>query len=175
MSLASFSEEKAWKGSPASGTSCKPVITTGVEGTALLTLFLNSLVILLTLQKQFPTTKQSPTWRVPFWTNKVAFAPSFLSMADSITEPLANFEGFAFNSFNSATKRMFSNRSSIPIFFLAEIGFMMVSPPHSSGTKPKEDNSDITFSGLAPGLSILLMATIIGTLAARAWSIASLV
>ena len=50
-----------------------------------------------------------------------------------------------------------------------------MSPPHASGTKPKSDNSCITRPGLAAGLSILFTATIIGTSAAFAWLIASIV
>ena len=52
---------------------------------------------------------------------------------------------------------------------------MTVSPPQSSGIRPRSASSFLTRSGLALGLSILLIATTIGTLAARAWSIASTV
>ena len=51
----------------------------------------------------------------------------------------------------------------------------IVSPPHSSGMIPSSAISDIIRSGLAPGLSILLTATTIGTPAALAWSTASFV
>ena len=47
------------------------------------------------------------------------------------------------------------------------------SPPYSSTMTPASDSSVLTRSGLASGLSILLRAMMIGTLAARAWSIAS--
>ena len=70
---------------------------------------------------------------------------------------------------------MFSSNVSIPSPFLAEIFVNRVSPPHISGVKPYSDNSVITRSAFAPGLSILLTATIIGTPAAFAWSIASFV
>ena len=58
---------------------------------------------------------------------------------------------------------------------LAEMLTKIVSPPQSSGIKLYLANSSITRSGLAPGLSILLTATIIGVLAAWAWWIASTV
>ncbi len=51
----------------------------------------------------------------------------------------------------------------------------MVWPPHSSGTRPRLDSSRLTRSGSAPGLSILLTATMIGTFAALAWLMASIV
>ncbi len=41
------------------------------------------------------------------------------------------------------------------------------------GWRPRVASCWMTFCGLASGLSILLTATMIGTLAARAWSIAS--
>ena len=59
--------------------------------------------------------------------------------------------------------------------FLAETSEMMVSPPKSSATSLYLVSSCLTRSGRAPGRSILLMATMIGTLAARAWSMASMV
>ena len=61
----------------------------------------------------------------------------------------------------------------MPSFVFAETGTTMVSPPHSSGARPWLPSSCFTRSGLASGLSILLTATMIGTSAARAWSMAS--
>ena len=57
----------------------------------------------------------------------------------------------------------------------AEISTKIVSPPHASGTSPKSESSCITRPGFAAGLSILFTATIIGTSAAFAWLIASIV
>ena len=57
----------------------------------------------------------------------------------------------------------------------AETSTKIVSPPHSSGCRPWLTSSERTFSGCASGRSILLTATTIGTPAARAWSIASIV
>ena len=70
---------------------------------------------------------------------------------------------------------MFSRSSStfFPVF--AETGTIIVSPPHSSGMRPYWESSLFTLSGSAPGLSILFIATIIGTSAFFAWFIASTV
>ena len=68
-----------------------------------------------------------------------------------------------------------SKSSSIPSPVLAEIFTNNVSPPQESGVTSFWLISVITRSGLASGLSILFTATTIGTPAAFAWSIASLV
>ena len=73
----------------------------------------------------------------------------------------------------SLTSRTISSSVSRPLFFFAETGTMTVWPPQSSGTRFRSDNSRFTRSGSEPGLSILLIATMIGTFAAFAWSIAS--
>ena len=52
---------------------------------------------------------------------------------------------------------------------LAEMGHTMVSPPHSSHTSPYSVSCCLMRSGLASGLSILLMATMMGIPAALAW------
>ena len=57
----------------------------------------------------------------------------------------------------------------MPSPVLAEMGQMMVSPPHSSGTSSYLVSCSLMRSGLASGLSILLMATMMGILAALAW------
>ena len=56
---------------------------------------------------------------------------------------------------------------------LAETLATMVSPPHSSACRPSSASSRSTRSGSAPGLSILFTATMMGTLAAREWLMAS--
>ena len=63
----------------------------------------------------------------------------------------------------------------MPCFFSAEISAAGVSPPQSSSSTPWSASSFLTRSTLALGLSILLIATTIGTFAALAWSIASIV
>ena len=57
----------------------------------------------------------------------------------------------------------------MPMPVLAEMGQMMVSPPHSSATRPYSVSCCLMRSGLASGLSILLMATMMGISAALAW------
>ena len=73
----------------------------------------------------------------------------------------------------SVTSRIISSSRSRFCRFLADTSTMTVWPPHSSGIRPRSDSSRLTRSGFASGLSILLMATMIGTPAAFAWSIAS--
>ncbi len=63
--------------------------------------------------------------------------------------------------------------SSRFIFFLAETSTMTVSPPHASGMRPSLESCCLTWSELASGRSILLMATRMGTSAAFAWLMAS--
>jgi hypothetical protein len=57
----------------------------------------------------------------------------------------------------------------------ADTGTNCTSPPYSSGSTFSATSSCLTRSGFASGLSILLIATTIGTFAARACAIASLV
>ena len=64
-------------------------------------------------------------------------------------------------------------RSSRPSRLLAETATSGTSPPYSSMTTPASVSSVLTRSGSASGLSILLSAMMIGTLAALAWLIAS--
>ncbi len=63
----------------------------------------------------------------------------------------------------------------MPSLVFAETGTMMVSPPHSSGARPWFPSACFTCSGFPSRLSILLIATMIGTSAARAWLMASTV
>ncbi len=63
----------------------------------------------------------------------------------------------------------------MPKPWMAEISTMIVSPPHCSGTRPRSDSCCMTRLGSASARSILLMATTIGTSAARAWLMASMV
>ena len=61
------------------------------------------------------------------------------------------------------------------VLFLAETSTSTTSPPIDSTCTSYCSSSVRTRSGLASGLSILLMAMIIGTFAALAWLIASTV
>ena len=131
--------------------------------------------IALTLPRIGPHTTVSPCLKVPRWMRTDATAPLFLSSLASITAPFAWPLGSALSSMTSAVRSTFSRRSSIPVPCLAEIGTMIVWPPHSSQMRPYCVSSCLTLSGFAPGLSILLIATMISVLAALAWLIASIV
>ena len=122
-----------------------------------------------------PTNTASPRFKVPDWTNMVATGPLPLSSLASITIPLAKLSLGAVSCNNSACSSTPSNKESIPCPLFADTSINIVSPPQSSGTTPSVTNSCFTRSELASGLSILVTATTIGTLAALAWWIASLV
>ena len=115
----------------------------------------------------------SPTRSVPSCTRIVATGPRPRSSFDSSTVPDAFRFGLALYSPMSLTSRIISSSVSRPVFFFAETGTMTVWPPQSSGTRFRSASSRLTRSGSVPGLSILLIATMIGTFAAFAWSIAS--
>ena len=56
----------------------------------------------------------------------------------------------------------------MPVFFFADTSTNTVWPPQSSGISPRSVSWRLTVSGFAPGLSILLTATMIFTFAALA-------
>ena len=90
--------------------------------------------------------------------------------------PEASAFGFAVSSSSaSATSSTFSSRSSRFVFCFAETFENCTVPPQSSGCSPSAARSALTRSGFASGMSILLTATTIGTSAARACEIDSLV
>ncbi|MNT30334.1 hypothetical protein D3C72_1661230 [compost metagenome] len=97
------------------------------------------------------------------------------SIFASITIPVPERFGLAFNSATSASSFTCSSNSLIPVFLRAETSTKIVLPPHSSGTISISVNCCLIFSGFAPGLSILFTATMIGTPAAFAWLTASCV
>ena len=63
----------------------------------------------------------------------------------------------------------------MPVPCSAETSTTMVSPPQASGTSPRSESCWSTRDESASGRSILLTATMIGTSAALAWSMASIV
>ena len=63
----------------------------------------------------------------------------------------------------------------MPSSWVADISTTIVSPPHDSGTSSCSASCVRTRCGSALSLSILLTATMIGTSAALAWLIASIV
>ena len=110
----------------------------------------------------------SPVCSVPFCTSTVATAPRPRSSLASSTEPVAGRSGAAFSSPKSATRQIISSSRFKLVFCLAETSTNTVLPPQSSGTSPRSASCFLGRSGSAPGLSILLMATMMGTLAAVA-------
>ena len=112
---------------------------------------------------------------VPRCTSTVAIGPRPLSSLASMTTPLAVASGLALSSRMSACSRIISRSSSMLRRFFAETLTKMLVPPHSSGTIWYSVSIWRTWSGLAPSLSILFTATMIGTPAALAWWMASIV
>ena len=122
-----------------------------------------------------PATTESPILSVPRLTSTVATAPRPRSTLASSTQPTAGASCTALSSSTSACNRSDSSNFSMPSPVFAETGTKMFSPPHSSAITPSCDSSFLTFSGSASCLSILLTATTIGTPAAFACWMASLV
>ena len=161
--------------SPAWGTSVRPWISTGIEGPASLMGLPFSSSIARTRPKVCPASTTSPVLSVPDCTSTVATGPRPLSRRASITRPLAMASTGARSSSTSAWSSTCSSKSSMPWPVLAETDTKGESPPNSSGTTSSTTSSFFTRSGLESGLSILLIATTIGTPAALACLIASLV
>ena len=174
-SRARRSSSTASNRSPASGTAVRPVISTGVEGPAEVMVRPLSSRMVRTRPTAVPAISTSPARRVPFWTSRVATGPWPLSRRASTTAPLPRRLGLAFSSMTSASRTIRSSRSLMPWPVRAETGMQAVSPPHSSAIRPYLVRSSMTRSGLAVGLSILLMATITLTSAALAWLMDSMV
>ena len=163
------------KSSPACGTSVKPWISTGIDGPAALMALPFSSNMARTRPNVWPANTTSPTFKVPDCTKTVATGPRPLSKRASITRPLAIASTGALSSNTSACNNTCSSNASMPSPVLAETNTNGESPPNSSGTTSSLTNSPLTRSGFAPGLSILLTATTMGTPAAFACLIASLV
>jgi len=156
------------KVSPASGAPCRPRISAGAEGPPSLITSPRSLRRARTRPHSPPATRMSPTRSVPRWTSNVATTPRPRSSLASITAPEAGRSGLAFSSRISACSRIASSSLSRPCLVLAETSTVWISPPSSSTTSSCFSSSWRTRVGLASGLSILLMATMIGTFAALA-------
>ncbi len=151
------------------------MISTGMDGPALLRALPRSSNIARTLPGAVPETKAWPGTSVPCWMMTVASGPFWLSRRASRTTPWAGTLGLALSSRTSARRRIISRRSSMFFLSRAETETLIVLPPQSSTRRLSLASCCLTRSMLASGLSILLMATMMGTLAARAWSMASLV
>ena len=143
-----------------------------MDGVAEAAFLPDSSIIARTRPQVEPTSTVSPRDSVPDCTSTVATGPRPLSSRASITRPRAGaFSGARI----SACSSTFSSRSSMPWPVLADTPTKGTSPPYSSGTTLCATSSWRTRSGLASGLSILVMATTSGTSAARACEIASIV
>ena len=168
ISRASWSVSNTWNVSPAAGAPLRPSINTGSAGPASFIRWLRSLNIALTLPYDVPANTISPTCNVPLDTRTVATYPRPLSKEDSMIEPVALRLGFALRSSISASSNTFSNKSLTPRPVFAEISCDWYFPPHSSTRKFMLASSSFILSGLALGLSTLLIANTIGTPAAIA-------
>mmetsp|Transcript_37977 Transcript_37977/g.63861 ORF Transcript_37977/g.63861 Transcript_37977/m.63861 type:complete len:275 (+) Transcript_37977:634-1458(+) len=151
---------------PAVGTSLRPRICTGVEGPASSMGWPLSPSSALTRPYMDPLSTASPTLKVPACTSSVAVGPRALSRNPSITVPTAGLFGLALSSASSATSASVSSSESMPSPVCADTGMTGVSPPHSSGRRLYSASICLHRSMLAPSLSILLMATMMGTSAA---------
>ena len=158
----------AWNESPGEGSDSRPSSSTGVDGPATLRLRPRSSINARTLPTTGPAITLSPTRSVPSCTSTVATGPRPRSSLVSITVPIALRFGLALKSSISVTSRIISSSPSRFCFFLADTSTKTVWPPHSSGIRPSSVSWRLTVSGLAPGLSILLTATMIFTFAAFA-------
>ena len=175
MSRASCSVSNTWKASPAVGAPFKPRMIAGSAGPALSMRWLRTLNMALIRPQLVPAITLSPTCSVPLLTSSVETYPRPLSRELSMMLPVPLRLGLALRSSISASKSTFSSSSLTPIPFFALISWHWYLPPHSSTSRFICDRSSRILSGFAPGLSILLMANTIGTLAAWACAMASLV
>ena len=146
-----------------------------MEGVTKLSSLLFSSIRILAFPNSSPAIIKSPLFNRPSVIKIVATAPFPLSIPDSITTPTALPSLDAFRSKISDCKTMVSNKFSIPSPVFAEILTNRQSPPKSSGTISFAIISFRTFSISDSGLSILFIATMIGTTDALACSIDSTV
>ena len=171
----SFSLFTTAKISATCGTCPNPWIWTASDGPASLIFWPLSFTMARTLPEKSLHINGSLNFRVPFWISMVPIGPSPLSNRESTTVPIALQSLFAFKSITSVSNNRLSNKSLIPSPVFALISTDCTFPPQFSTSTSFSDKALLTLSGSAPGLSILLIATIIGTLAALAWLIASIV
>ena len=134
--LALRSSDTTSRRSPACGTSGNPRILTGMLGGAFWMRLPRSLNMARTLPDIEPTTMLSPILSVPCWMSTVAIGPVFFSSFASMMTPVAGLLGLARISCTSATSKIISSSSSMPVPLRAETGTQMTSPPNSSITTP---------------------------------------
>mmetsp|Transcript_6975 Transcript_6975/g.18993 ORF Transcript_6975/g.18993 Transcript_6975/m.18993 type:complete len:265 (-) Transcript_6975:706-1500(-) len=171
---ASCSVAATRRSSPALGTPWRPRQSTGAPGGASST----STPLMRSLRTRphsEPATIMSPTLSVPRCTIVVATGPKPRSMRASTATPSAMRLGLARRLRSSAMSWILSSRSSRPVPLSADTSAVSTSPPKRSRITSWSRSSTPTFSGSAPSLSILLMATMMGHSAALAALIASTV
>ena len=173
--FASFSLSRTIKSSPAFAAPFIPRISTGVAGSACSIFFPWSLIIALTFPHFKPLTKKSPFFKVPAVTITFAIGPLPISILDSKTIPLASVSKSVFKSKSSACKITLSTNLSKFCFVLVEISTIKVSPDRSSAINSYSNNWFFIFCGSASGKSHLFIATTIGTFAAFACLMDSIV
>ena len=117
----------------------------------------------------------SPTLSVPVMTMTVETTPCFGSLLASRITPTADLFGLYLSSRISAWRRICSNNWGIPWPVLDEMPMTGTSPHRSSAVSQCFAISVLIWSILLPGLSILVIAMMIGTPAAFAWPIDSTV
>ena len=116
-----------------------------------------------------------PTCSVPVRTIILAITHCLASLYESKTTQTALRFGLYLSSSISACNNIFSNNLSIHSPVFEETPITGTSPPHSSGVSHWAAISAIIWSLLCPGLSIFVIAIMIGTQAAFAWLIDSIV
>ena len=173
--FASFSFGKTIKSSPAFDAPFIPIISTGVAGSAISIFFPWSFIIALTLPHFSPLTKKSPFLKVPAVIITFTTGPLPISIFDSNTIPFASVSKSVFKSNNSAWRTIESTSFSRFCLVLVEISTIKVSPERSSAINSYSNNWFFIFCGSASERSHLFIATTIGTPAALACFIDSIV
>jgi hypothetical protein len=122
----------------------------------------------LTLQNDPAQVITSHFLKIHVLTKTVAKGHSFESRWDSTIVAIQDLSGLAFSSCISDTSKIMSIKVSIQSQVCAETGTTIVVPPQSSGCNHCSASCHFMRSTFAPGLSILFIATIIGTQASFA-------
>ena len=155
-----------WKSSPASGSDSRPSTSTGVEGSALRICAPRSFMHGAHLAEHRAADEEVAHVQRAVAHQHGGHRPAAaVELALRARCPWPGALGLALRSCISATSRIISSsRSRLIWCVLAETGTITVSPPQSSASRPRSASCCLMRSGWASGLSILLMATTMGTL-----------
>lgn len=174
--VASFSDLTTSAILPGSGVSLIHNMSIGSHHVAFVIAFPVQSSILFTLPYVLWTTTISPIFNVPVMIMSEVSIPCFADFFASITTPTAFLLALYFSSNTSACSVIISNKSFIPWPVTADTPIIGVSPPRSSGMISYFHKSAFICSILsAPGLSIFVIATIMGTPDSLAWFMDSMV